>query len=385
MIQTLATAALAALIAAAPARAPEPPKKDRRLVLRLEATALGGAFDGQGVRTDSGGLAVIEVRASPELRGSGWGIGVPFRVARRQTIGADLSETTGAVDAEPWFQVSKRVRLGLTGGVAGASRLGWPDLYQPGRPPTDRYSYVAWRGGAELYARPAAHEHLRARYRFVSYDYVQDAAFDETLDPMHLTPRDRSRHEADLSWRHHQEAWALALRLGASRDRYATLLARQAGSGAASPTGDKQELVDVEPSVELELSRMGGKLELSFQYGFEIQDDPYQGYYSYTGHHPRLLAKLAFSDRLSGRVRYEGWYRTFGPDGSTRLDGTATRRKDSRMAVAAEAAYLLGGRLSAVAEAEFVTRSTNYTDSTTFGIDWDYTNLSFLAGVRYEL
>jgi len=384
MIDIVAPAALAALLAAAPARAPEPPK-DKRFVLHLEASALGGAFDGQGVRTDSGGLAVLEVRASPEIRGSGWGIGLPFRVARRQTIGADLSETSGAFDAEPWFQVSKRVRLGLTGGVVGASRLNWPDLYQTGRPPTDRYSYLAWRGGAELYARPAAHQHLRARYRFVSYDYVQDAAFDETIDPMHLTPRDRTRHEVDLSWRYHQEAWALALRLDASRDRYATLLAREAGSGAASLTGEKQELVDVEPSAELELSRMGGKLGLSFQYGLEIQNDPYQGYYSYTGHHPRLLAKLAFSDRLTGRVRYEGWYRTFGPDGSTRLDGTATRRKDSRTAVAAEAAYALGGRFSAVAEAEFVKRSTNYTDSTTFGIDWDYTNLSFLAGVRYEL
>jgi len=395
MIETLAPAALAALLAAAPARAAEPPK-EKRFVLRLEASALGGAFDGQGVRTDQGGLAVVEIKASPEIRGERWWLDVPFRVKHRQTIGADLSETTGAVDVEPWYQASKRVRIGVLAGAFGASRPGWPDLYQRDSTgdlaPTDRYGYLAWRAGVQLYARPAPHQHLRARYRYVSYDFVQDPAFDE-LDPMHLTPRDRARHELDLSWRYHQEAWAVALRLDASREAYGTLLARDrvTGSSAGNP---KQELNDLEPSVELELTRMGGRLDLSFQYGLEILDDPFQGYYSYTGHHPRVLAKFAFTDRLVGRARYEGWYRTYGADGPDvpPLEIGATRREDNRTALGAEVAYRLGGRLSAVAEAEWVTRSTNYADyvpppdgTSSYDIQWDYTNLSFLAGVRYEL
>ena len=42
----------------------------------------------------------------------------------------------------------------------------------------------------------------------------------------------------------------------------------------------------------------------------------YQGYYSLTGHHPRVVAKLAVTDHLTARARYEGWYRTYGPNSS---------------------------------------------------------------------
>lgn len=384
MTRIHAAALAATLLAAAPAGAQQARKDDRRLGLHLEAATLGGALDGEGVRTDSAGVAVISVKADPELRGDGWYLDVPFRVAHRQTFGADLSETTGAASLEPWVQLSKRVRVGLEAGIVGANRPGWPDLYQPGRAPTDRYSYLAWRGGVQAYARPGAHQHLRARYRYAAYDYVQDAAFDEALDPMHLTPRDRARHELDASWRYRQDAWALGLRLDASRTTYDTLLARLAGTGAGNAEGVKQEMTDVEPSVELELVRMGGALELSFLYGLETRDDPYQGYYSYTGHHPRVQAKFALSPKLRGVARFEGHYLTYGANGSTRLD-SGTRRTDARTELGAELSYALGGRVSAVAEAELVRRSTNYRDSTTYGIDWDYTNASVLGGVRFEL
>lgn len=387
MTPTPIAAIAAAILAAAPAAAQVPPKDlppNRRLQLHLEASTLGGAFDGFGVRTDSGGLAVIEAKARPEYRGDGWHLEVPFRVAHRQTLGANLNETTGALDVEPWAHLSGRLRVGLEAGASGANRRGWDDLYQAGRPPTDRYSYLAWRAGAQLYARPAAHQHLRARYRYVDYDYVEDVAFDFELQPMHLTPRDRVRHEVDLSWRRHEEAWAIALRLDGHWQRYDTLLARQAGSGTENSGNVMQELLHVEPSVELELTRMGGALELSFRYGLEVQDDPHEGYYSYTGHHPRVTAKLALSPKLRGSVHLEGRYVTYGPNGSTRLD-TGTRRKDARTEAGAELAYALGGRVFAVAEGGYLTRSTNYTDSAVWGIDFDYTNLLVVGGLRLEL
>ncbi len=148
----------------------------------------------------------------------------------------------------------------------------------------------------------------------------------------------------------------------------------------------------VEPSFEVELRKLGGgRADLSFQYGYEVQDDPYQGYYSFTGHNPRIVAKLSLTDRLSARARYEEWYRTYGPNASTRLEAGATRRDDSRTAFGAEASYRLAGNLSAHARLDWITRSTNFRDyvpngiAPDYDIRWDYTNLWFLGGLQYKL
>lgn len=322
---------------------------------------------------------------------------MPFRVAHRETFGAKLSETTGAISVEPWVRATKELRLGLEAGLSGASRPNWPDLYQRDMVtgalgPTDRYSYLAWRGGAQLWYRPAPHHNVRAHYRYVAYDYVRDPTFDPALDPMHLTPRDDTQHQLDASWRYVREGWAVAARADWTRTAYDTLLARQARTGQQSPTGALQVLSKVEPGFEVELRKIGGsRADLSFQYGYEVQDDPYQGYYSLTGHHPRVVAKVAVTDDLSARARYEGWYRTYGPSSSTRLEPGATRRDDSRTVLAGEASYRLAGNLSARVELEWITRSTNFRDyvpngiAPDYDIKWDYTNLWVLGGLEYKL
>lgn len=394
MKRTLLAALVAILASPGPAAAADAPA--RPLELNLTAAAYGGAFDGLGVRRESGSMAVVEVAARPELSGEGWRLEVPLRVAHRETFGADLSELSGAIDVAPWYEATRKVRLGLTGGVFGASRPDWPDLYQRdpvtgANAPTDRYGYLAWRVGGQLYARPARHQHVRARYRFVSYDYAGEPAFDE-LDPMHLTPRDRGEHRLDGSWRYREDTWAIGVEGEASFAEYATLLARSRRSGSTSSASPKQELTNLEPAVELELERMEGRLRVSLRYGLELQDDPYQGYYSYTGHHPRLQVKVAATERLSLQAAVEGWYRTYGPDGSTRLEGTDTRRTDARTRVRGEVAHQLRGGLSLRAEASWVTRTTNYRDyvpppagTSAYDIDFDYTNLSVLAGLEYRL
>lgn len=391
-----ALAALVALPAGADDEDTNPPAS-----LDLTAGTYGGAFDGSGVRRDSGGLAVVEISGSPEVRGDGWRLKAPLRLAHSETFGADLSETTGAFSLEPWYEATPKLRLGLEGGVLGANRPDWPDPYQRdpatgALAPTDRYGYFAWRAGAQLYARPARHQHLRASYRYASYDYVDDPLFDEILEPMHLTPRDRYEHQLDASWRYKEKTWAFGARVDYTLRHYTTLQARNARTGATpDPTtgarNPDQELSLFEPSAELELERMEGRLELSFRYGLEVQDDAFQGFYSYTGHHPRVQVKYAASDRLSLEAALEGWYRTYGANGSTRLE-SGTHRTDSRTRLRGELEYRIAGGLSARGEAEWVKRTTNYRDyvpppqgTSDYDIRFDYTNLTVLAGLQYKI
>lgn len=419
MSRDLSCAALAALLSsfplaspaaepvAAPAAEPGPtPAKDRRFELDLSAAVLGGGLDGYGVRQQSGGQMLVEVSAQPTVRGDRWYLDVPLRVAHRQTFGTELSETKGKLDVEPWYVVSKNLRIGLDAGASGANRPDWPDLYQPtnasggGLLPTDRYSYLSWHGGAKLYARPARHQHLRASYSYVDYDYTDDPEFDPdpTLPPvegiMHLTPRDRTEHHVDTSWRYRQDTWTFGLQLDYMFRRYDTLLARDRNDGRVTVgVNPEQELGMWNPAVELGLVRMNGKLEITLGYGIELWNDPYQGYYSATAHVPKAKAQLALSDRLRAEVRIAGWYATYAADASNRLEGNDTDRKDSKTRVTGELEYTLRGGLALQARLGYVTRSTNYEDyvpvpaggASRYDIDFDYTNFTALAGVRYEL
>jgi hypothetical protein len=405
--------ALAALLAV-PTAAADAAKKDGPYRLDLEAAAYGGAFDGYGIREQSGGMAIVEVSAQPEVRGEALSLEVPLRIAHRETFGTELSETTGAVDLEPWWQATRALRVGLDAGLVGASRPDWEDLYQRNPTtgalaPTDRYGYLAWRAGLQLYARPGRHQHLRASYRFVSYDYVDDPEYNPNVaeggDPMHLTPGDQDDHKLDVSWSYRKKTWALALRLDYTRRNEQVLLARSArtGSTRAAPgsplySTPLQRTSLWEPSAELTLEP-ATSVELSVRYGYDVQDDLYQGYYSYGQHHPRIVARWAMTRRLAAAARYEGWFRTYGPNstepvsqGGTRKLDYGDRRVSSRFLLGGEVEYALRKGLVARARVEFVDRGTNYYDyvpppegTSSYDIDWDYTNLTAFAGIEYRL
>jgi len=419
MTKTVLGAALAALLAvpaaaggAGPAKtadvAAKPAPKvearpERRITLDLRAATYAGGFDGFGVRRESGGVAILEASAKPELNGERWVLDVPFRVSHRETFDANLSETAGSFGVEPWYVVSKKARLGIEAGILGAYRPNWPDLYNtdpsdPTRsvlPPTDRYSYFAWRGGAQLYARPAPHQHVRGRYRYVDYDYVQDADF-TVVDVMHLTPRDRTEHQVEASWRYRQQRWDFGFLLDYTFREYKTLLSRQASSGSSdinNVPNPKQQLAVWEPAAELAFETMRGILDVTLRYGIDVWDDPFQGYYSLTAHNPKIRARLAVTERLGAAATLEGWYATYSINGSSRLEPGATRRKDSRTEAKGELDYRLGGGLALQAKIEWVTRSTNYLDflppseggTSSFNIEFDYTNFRALAGIEYKL
>jgi hypothetical protein len=256
-------------------------------------------------------------------------------------------------------------------------------------PGTERYSFIAWRIGAALHARPFDRQHLRLRYRYVSTTYTQDPAFDPAA-PMHLTPRDNGQHQLDASWRVLGEGYAVGVRFGYDHREDFTLLARDTGTGFTSGN-PLQRLDRAEPAVELELKQLGDRLDVRLEYGYELQSDRFQGYYSYQGHHPTLAVGYALTEQLAAKVRLEGWFRSYGPDSKTNTsDGK--RLRDDKGLVKGELRYALQGGLAIVGEAEWVRRDTNYPDyvpgvypaTRFYDIRWSYDNLRAIAGVEWR-
>jgi hypothetical protein len=388
--KTTPTTATAAPAATTTAALPAP----SRWTLDARASLEGGAFDGLGVRTDSGGLLLTEVALTPERKAKGFTLAIPFRLSHRQTIGASLNETAGSLAVEPTWRVGRKTELGLEAGASGAWRPDWPDLYQRTidgfMPGTDRYSYLAWHAGASYWTRIGDGKHFRLKARYVQTKYVEDGSFDPNT-PMHLTPRDNGRFELGASWRVIKEAYALGFRLDFSHRQDFTLLARDASSGSTNgDTNPTQKLEQLEPVVQLDLRNLGGT-KVTLEYGYQVQQDPFAGYYSYQGHHPTLRVAHDFGRRLEGNLRVEGWFRTYGPDSKPSTDD-GKRLRDDRALVRGELAYALGGGLALTGKAEYVRRASNYPDyvpgvypaTRYYDIQWDYTNLAATVGVEWR-
>lgn len=388
--------------AAAPKEAPAAERQPSRPPERKAAetwsidwrvAALAGAFSGQKTRTDSGGLLLLDASLNPAWERGALAVELPLRLAHRQTIGASLAETRVGAAVEPSWRTSKAVKLGAEAGLVGVYRPKWPDQYQREAsglmPGTDRYSHLEWRIGANFYAQPAPHHHLRLRYRLVSTTYPRDPAFDPAT-PMHLTPRDNVEHRVSASWRRLQPSWAVALRLDTAFRRDSVYLARRAGTGGSSGNPN-QRLNDYEPSIELELRKVGGLVDLSLGYGHETRVDGFQGYYSFSGHHPRLDAAVALTPRIGAHASLEAWLRTYGPDSKTNTEDGA-RLFERKVRAAGELAWQLDRGLSLVARAAWTGRTTNYPDYVSgvfpatrfYDIRWDYDNLEATVGVGWK-
>jgi hypothetical protein len=363
--------------------------------------AYGGAFDGLGTRPESGGLGIVDARVLPELQSGGWTLQIPIALGHLQRFGTELNETHAAGGLEVENRVSNRWRLGVLGNVDYTYKQGWPDRYQRRADgymrPTDRFTHLDWDVGAFAVASPAPHNFLRLTYVFSSADYTEDPNYDPLDDPMHITPKDHTMHHLDVSWRRLSDAWNLAVDLEFRRKEYADVLARDAVTGNTS--GNPLQIYNqYEPGVEVKLKKLGRRLDLSLRYGYEIQDDVWQGYYSYGGHNPRLLADFAITDRVSAEVKLEAWWRQYGPDSkrpSELEDGN--QRWDHRGEARGRLRWAFSGGLSAFAEVDYYVRETNYPDYVPgvnpppprdeyeyYDIAFDYTNLDVFAGIEYR-
>ena len=411
----LSLASLLLLLAAAPAAAQTAPAGKDGWTQELSLALHGGAYDGLGAREVAGGFAEVEAKLTPELRLGVWRLSLPLALDHVQRFGHEvtpapgqtlsLNETRGEAGVRVENRAHRLVRWSLAGSVFGARKADWPDLYQRNAAgeyrATDRYGFLAWDAGAGLWLQPAAKQFLRLDYRYARYDFAEDPNYDPLADPNHLTPGDRDLHRFEMSWRILSDAYLMAFELATSRQESFDQLARDAGTGSthyATNPNPSQVLVEVEPSVEVQLRRLGGRAEVSFRYGYELQSDTFQGSYSYGWQNPRLAAAVDLTERLSGDLRVEAWLREYGPDSKNPAaleDGQG--RWDRRGEVRARLRYALAGSLSLVGQAQYVVRSTNYPDYVPgvypapprdefeyYDIGWDFTNVAAFVGVEYR-
>ncbi len=384
-------------------RRDEPSKKEKAAPVDVEvrASAEGGAFSGLSVRRDSGGQAVASASAQMRLQQQGWRLSVPLRASHRQTFLASLSETRGRLNPEVQWKLGD-LRLAMEALAAGTYRPRWPDLYQPaGAPgaylPTDRYSHLDLGAGARAWLQPLEHHHARVDYGISYVNYADDPLFDPGAIT-HLTPADHVSHEVDLSWRYREGPLSLAARLDAGLRNGLVAPARQALTGGVAPGGRKESLALLEPGVEAELELWGERVEVRARYGFELQQDLYQGYYSYTGHNPRLRLRFQPLEPLAISLESELWFRTYGP--SSYAAGPnhppllyGSRLTDRRYGAELGASYQLLRGLNLTARLSWVSRRTNYPSyepgvfpsTRQYSIVWSYDNYAASAGLSYQL
>jgi hypothetical protein len=409
--------ALAASIAPAPtlaaadevpgsAAAPEKHRKGRDLQVRL----LAGGFDGMGIRRYSGGLALLEVDWRPAVQTGPMRFAFPLRLDHRQTFGVHLNETTAGAGVDADF-VNGGLSTGPMGALSYTWRPDWPDLYQPddrgGVFSTNRYSYSRWLVGWQLANDFGGGRHLRLKADWVQDTYVRDPNYDPAVSVVHLAPRDNHQARFEASWRQLVGAFGYALKFQAFRQSYDVLLAKKADTGGTRRSDPLQELTGYEPRAQVELHT--GPFEATLGYGYISQTDPFEGYYSHTGHHPYLEARVEPVKRLSIEGKLSAKRLTYGPNsksissagGGAYVQGTEDGKRlyDNFLEAKAAARYRLHKGLYAVAEAEWQKRDTNYRDyvpgvyppqiitrpySLNYDIKWDYSNVMVTAGVEWR-
>jgi hypothetical protein len=214
---------------------------------------------------------------------------------------------------------------------------------------------------------------------------------------------DNERHDLELSWRYLQKRYSVGAQVEAFERHDFFLFARDAGTGRTHagpgglPPNPLQSFRGFEPSLGGEVMLLGKKLEVDASYGFEIVEDLFQGYYSYTGHHPELKLVLTPRKGLSVTAGFEAWLREYGEGSYAAGPGHpplvfGTRRSDRRSVFNAGVRYALRPGLSASLEGRFVTRRTNFPPyvpgvfprNADYEIDWSYDNWMALVGVEYR-
>lgn len=384
----------------------EEAKAAQKLDVDLRAQLYAGAFSGLGVRHDAGALLEAEVAADVDADAGPFHLSIPLRAGHRQTIGAWLPETSGRAGIAAGLKPMAGLRVDLAANLLGAWRPGWADLYQPISTgvyrSTDRFSFLGWNVGARGLWKLAPQQFLRFGYRLVGVGYVHDANFDASADPMHIAPQDHFRNEVELVWRYSTDTLRFGAGVEAMQRNDLDLYSRDALTGLTHsnpgglPPNPLQVLRSAEPVVDLEVEL--GPLEVDAHYGYEMLVDSFQGYYSYSGHDPKLALVYTVSPRSRIRVAAEASFRDYGPDsyaaGTSRppLD-SGTHRTDRKFELSVGVDWALWQQLAATFDAKYVNRDTNYPNyvpssfpsTAAYDIQWDYVNWEARVGIAYRL
>lgn len=383
---------LSASIAAAAAPDGEVVDKERTRY-DLQVRALGGYFDGLGVRTDSGGVGILELDLTPKFKTGRWAIEVPLRLDHRQTFGAKLNETVAGAGID-LVKKDGGVRSGWLAAADYTWRPDWPDLYQPngsgGLLSTSRYSNFQGEAGWHYWNALGDGRNARFKIRYVHTIYPRDPNYNEADSVVHLAPRDNGTLKLDASYRTVGKTFAWAVRFDGFFRQDLVVLAKNADTGGTSRSNPKQRLVNVKPSAEIEVRTKPFDLTVGLAYIAQV--DTFEGYYSYTAPSPFVQLQLAPADPLSIGIRGEVRPMTFGPNSKANTED-GKRLQDTRYGVKGDVKYRLREGLSVVAEASWTKRDTNFPDyvpgvypsaTSLYDIRWDYTNTMVTAGVEWK-
>lgn len=393
IVLPLALTALSASAADAPGDAT--PDDKGRTRFDYSVRAVGGYFDGMGVRTDSGGIGILELDLTPKFKSGKWSVEIPLQLDHQQTFGADLNETVFGAGLDLSQNTAAGIRHGFLLDASYTLRPNWPDLYQPdpagGLASTNRYSNFRGVVGWHYWNRLGAGRNLRAKLRYVHTVYPRDPNYNEADSVVHLAPRDNGTVKLDTSYRAVKKHFAYAVKLDGFFRQDFVLLSKNADTGGTSRSNPRQRLAGIEPQAEIELRT--GPVDVTLGYGFLAQKDLFEGYYSYTGHNPFAEVQVALNHSLTALVRAESRFITFGKNSKADTEDGKTLF-DTRYKVKGGLRYRLAGPLALVADAEWLQRDTNFRDyvpgvypvaaTRPYDIKWDYTNVMVTGGVEWR-
>ena len=383
------------------------PTWKRTLSTRFRAGV--GAFDGQGTLAREASFAEVRAalkgRVKRRINKHTWQLDVPLTVNHRQTQGVALSETRLKSGATLRWRPSRRLRMRAAADISAVWRPDWPDQYQPLEDGeldgSDRKSFWTRRLSGELYARPFGPWRVRAGYGYAVTDYRQDPNFDINTAPNHLVPSDHSRHEASLWWRYWGDGWKLGAGAEVFDKRDAFARARDAGTGKTNATSDNpnplQHLRGIEPGIDGELELWDALLEIDVGYGYEIVQDRFQGYYSFTGHRPAIKLTLRPSARWDIALNGELRLRRYGPNSYAEGPGHpplsyGDRRVDRRATAKLTLSREIMESWRVFASGRYKGRRTNapnyepgvYPASRQYDISWSYDNWQWMTGIEFR-
>jgi hypothetical protein len=299
----------------------------------------------------------------------------------------------------------------------------WPDLYQPNPlryvdtldpafddyMPTDRNSYNKFEPELSFDFSGVKNLGIRFNTSFVRYIEEEDPNFDPAV-PTHLTPSTYSGYSGDLKLSYKfSKVFSLELANKAEFREYDNELARDSTTGkthySTQPNPNYTEFNNkITLAPEIKISSIS--LTIKPFFALDINEDLFEGYYSYTGYEPGIEIEQKIG-KFKYIIGFSYDMQEFGPDsfdpvtvydqntgaisdyGTT--DGETLYKHYTKANLELE--YRINNSFEIFIEGKMVLKTTNYPDyipganpsSKNYSIDFNYENYYIRSGVTYKL